>query len=181
MTKSTLPLRPDIFLSAQDHDTLSRLVGDMPGDGVAGMLQEELERAVICEPGDLPKGAVPLNRWLHYIDGRASDPRRIQIVLPHGRQRDAVARGFRGLGTLVGWRGLHGQIHGHTKGCDAALAKADWASTACAFMTSRSAMVLATMGVSIGPGPTALMRKPVLAHSKASDLTMPLRPALEAA
>ena len=40
MTKSTLPVRPDIFLSAQDHDTLSRLVGDMPGEGVAGMLQE---------------------------------------------------------------------------------------------------------------------------------------------
>ena len=58
MAKSNLPVRPDIFLSAEDHDALSRLVGDMPGEGVAGMLQEELERAVICESGDLPKGAV---------------------------------------------------------------------------------------------------------------------------
>ena len=47
MSKSALPVRPDIFLSAEDHETLSRLVGDMPGEGVAGMLQDELERAVI--------------------------------------------------------------------------------------------------------------------------------------
>ena len=110
MTKSTLPVRPDIFLSAQDHDTLSRLVGDMPGDGVAGMLQEELERAVICEPGDLPKGAVPLNRWLHYIDGRASDPRRIQIVLPKDADIDA---GKVSVLSHVG-AGLIGLVEGHT-------------------------------------------------------------------
>ncbi|WP_313447043.1 GreA/GreB family elongation factor [Brevundimonas sp.] len=110
MTKSTLPVRPDIFLSAQDHDTLSRLVGDMPGDGVAGMLQEELERAVICEPGDLPKGAVPLNRWLHYVDGRASDPRRIQIVLPSDADIDA---GKVSVLSHVG-AGLIGLIEGHT-------------------------------------------------------------------
>ncbi|MFA4899188.1 MAG: GreA/GreB family elongation factor [Brevundimonas sp.] len=109
MTKSTLPVRPDIFLSAQDHDTLSRLVGDMPGDGVAGMLQEELERAVICEPGDLPKGAVPLNRWLHYIDGRASDPRRIQIVLPKDADIDA---GKVSVLSHVG-AGLIGLVEGH--------------------------------------------------------------------
>ena len=110
MTKSTLPVRPDIFLSAQDHDTLSRLVGDMPGDGVSGMLQEELERAVICEPGDLPKGAVPLDRWLHYIDGRASDPRRIQIVLPADADIDA---GKVSVLSHVG-AGLIGLIEGHT-------------------------------------------------------------------
>jgi len=105
MTKSTLPVRPDVFLSAQDHDTLSRLVGDMPGDGVAGMLQEELERAVICEPGDLPKGAV-----LHYVDGRASDPRRIQIVLPADADIDA---GKVSVLSHVG-AGLIGLIEGHT-------------------------------------------------------------------
>ena len=110
MSKSTLPVRPDIFLSAQDHDTLSRLVGDMPGDGVAGMLQEELERAVICKPGDLPKGAVPLNRWLHYIDGRASDPRRIQIVLPKDADIDA---GKVSVLSHVG-AGLIGLVEGHT-------------------------------------------------------------------
>ena len=44
-----------------------------------------------------------------------------------------------------------------------------------------SAMVGATMGVSTGPGPTALMRTPSVAHSKAKDLTMPFKPALDAA
>ena len=28
-SRATLPVRPDIFLSAEDHEILSRLVGDM--------------------------------------------------------------------------------------------------------------------------------------------------------
>lgn len=110
MSKSTLPVRPDIFLSAEDHETLSRLVGDMPGEGVAGMLQDELERAVICEPADLPKGAVPLHRWLHYVDGRSSDPRRIQIVLPNEADIDA---GKVSVLSHVG-AGLIGLVEGYT-------------------------------------------------------------------
>ena len=110
MPQSNLPVRPDIFLSVQDHETLSRLVGDMPGEGVAGMLQEELERAVICEPCDLPKGAVPLHRWLHYVDGRSSDPRRIQIVLPHEADIDA---GKVSVLSHVG-AGLIGLVEGYT-------------------------------------------------------------------
>ena len=108
--KATRPARPDIFLSAQDHETLSRLVGDMPAEGVAGLLQEELERAVICEPGDRPKGAAPLYRWLHYVDGRASEPRRIQIVLPHEADIDA---GKVSVLSHVG-AGLIGLVEGHT-------------------------------------------------------------------
>lgn len=82
-SRATTPARPEIFLSAEDHQTLARIVGDMPAEGVAGLLQEELERAVICEPGDRPKGAAPLHRWLHYVDNRMFELRRIQIVLPH--------------------------------------------------------------------------------------------------
>ena len=108
--KATRPVRPDIFLSAQDHETLSRLVGDMPAEGVAGLLQGELERAVICEPGDRPKGAAPLHRWLHYVDGRASEPRRIQIVLPHEADIDA---GKVSVLSHVG-AGLIGLVEGHT-------------------------------------------------------------------
>ena len=44
-----------------------------------------------------------------------------------------------------------------------------------------SAMTPATIGVSVGPGPTALMRIPSGAHSSASDRTMPFKPALDAA
>ncbi|OGN58839.1 MAG: nucleoside diphosphate kinase regulator [Caulobacterales bacterium RIFOXYA1_FULL_67_7] len=114
MTQSTArtasPSLPDIFLSARDHQTLSRLVGDMPAEGVAGLLQEELERAVICEPGDRPKGAAPLHRWLHYIDGRSPQPRRIQIVLPNEADIDA---GKVSVLSYVG-AGLIGLVEGHT-------------------------------------------------------------------
>jgi len=110
MPRTAHPVRPDIFLSAEDHQTLSRLVGDMPAEGVAGLLQEELERAVICEPGDRPRGAVPLHRWLHYVDGRASDPRRIQIVLPHEADIDA---GRVSVLSHVG-AGLIGLVEGYT-------------------------------------------------------------------
>ncbi|UQV19924.1 hypothetical protein MU852_09775 [Brevundimonas albigilva] len=65
------PARPDVFLSVEDHQTLSRLVGDMPAEGVAGLLQQELDRAIVCEPGERPAGAAPLHRWLHYVDGRS--------------------------------------------------------------------------------------------------------------
>ena len=109
-SRATLPVRPDIFLSAEDHETLSRLVGDMPAEGVAGLLQEELERAVICAPGDRPSGAAPLYRWLHYVDGRSSEPRRIQIVLPHEADIDA---GRVSVLSHVG-AGLIGLVEGHT-------------------------------------------------------------------
>ena len=102
--------RPDIFLSADDFDALSRLVGDMPGEGVAGLLQQELERAIVCAPGDRPTGAAPLHRWLHYIDSRSPEPRRIQIVLPHQADIDA---GRVSVLSHVG-AGLIGLVEGHT-------------------------------------------------------------------
>jgi len=110
IAQTTRPVRPDIFLSAEDHEILSRLVGDMPAEGVAGLLQEELERAVVCEPGDRPTGAAPLHRWLHYVDGRSSEPRRIQIVLPHEADIDA---GKVSVLSHVG-AGLIGLVEGHT-------------------------------------------------------------------
>ncbi|MDQ1154399.1 GreA/GreB family elongation factor [Brevundimonas sp. SORGH_AS_0993] len=110
---ATPPVRPDIFLSVDDFDVLSRLVGDMPGEGVAGLLQQELDRAIVCAPADLPSGAAPLNRWLHYVDSRSPEPRRIQIVLPHQADIDAgrvsvlshVGAGLIGLveGSTIAW------------------------------------------------------------------------------
>lgn len=111
MTLTTAPsARPDIFLSAEDFDALSRLVGDMPGEGVAGLLQQELERAIVCATGERPSGAAPLNRWLHYIDNRSPEPRRIQIVLPHQADIDA---GKVSVLSHVG-AGLIGLVEGHT-------------------------------------------------------------------
>lgn len=83
-----MPARPQIFISAQDHDHLERLVGDLPGAGVAGLLQQELDRAVIERDGRRSRGA-PLYRWLTYVDDRSDTPRRIQIVMPEDADIDA--------------------------------------------------------------------------------------------
>lgn len=76
------PKLPDILLSRTDFEVLDRLVGDLPGRGPALLLQQELDRAQVCDPDELPRGVVALNRWLHYVDGRGADARRVQLVLP---------------------------------------------------------------------------------------------------
>lgn len=83
-----MPAQPRIYLSAQDHDRLERLVGDLPGAGVAGLLQQELDRAVI-DGDDRPARGAPLYRWLTYVDDRSDTPRRIQIVMPEDADIDA--------------------------------------------------------------------------------------------
>ena len=88
-TRGRPPALPAILLSRQDFDALDRLVGDLPGTGPAGLLQQELDRAEVCDAVDLPKTAVGLNRWLHYADDRHPEVRRVQLVLPHEADIDA--------------------------------------------------------------------------------------------
>lgn len=78
---------PEIFLTPAEYDQLSRLVGDHEATGVAGLLQQELDRATVAE--DRPAHAVGLDRWVHYSDGRATDLRRVKIVLPQAADIDA--------------------------------------------------------------------------------------------
>jgi regulator of nucleoside diphosphate kinase len=78
---------PEIFLTPAEHDLLSRLVGDHEATGVAGLLQQELDRATVIE--ERPPHAVGLDRWVHYSDGRAGDLRRVMIVLPQAADIDA--------------------------------------------------------------------------------------------
>ena len=95
--------RPTIYLSHDDHEALCRLVGDAPAAGAAGLLQEELDRAVVCPVRDLPHGAVGLNRWVHYVDGRSEASRRVKIVLPTQANIDAgliSALSFVGAGLI---------------------------------------------------------------------------------
>ena len=58
---------------------------------------------------------------------------------------------------------------------------ASWTEEIARYLLIATVFTGATIGVATGPGPTALMRTPSVAHSKAKDFTMPLRPALEAA
>lgn len=78
---------PEIFLTPDEVDQLSRLVGDHEATGAAGLLQQELDRATVV--ADRPLQAVGLDRWVHYTDGRAADLRRVKIVLPKDADIDA--------------------------------------------------------------------------------------------
>ena len=78
---------PEIFLTPEEYDQLSRLVGDHEATGAAGLLQQELDRATVT--GDRPAHAVGLDRWVHYSDGRGTDLRRVKIVLPQAADIDA--------------------------------------------------------------------------------------------
>ena len=80
---------PAIILSRADFDALDRLVGDLPGAGPAGLLQQELDRAEVLDDADMPKDVVGLNRWLHYADDRHPEVRRVQLVLPREADIDA--------------------------------------------------------------------------------------------
>lgn len=101
---------PDIYVSTSDHEALTRLVGDRSHDGVAGLLQQELERAVVLDPDDMPLGAIGLNHWLHFTDDRAASPRRVQIVLPGEADID---EGRISVLSHIG-AGLIGLIEGHS-------------------------------------------------------------------
>lgn len=112
---------PAIILSRQDFDALDRLVGDLPGQGPAGLLQQELDRAEVCDEADLPRTAVTLNRWLHYVDDRHPETRRVQIVMPREADIDAgrisilshVGAGLIGLneGQSIVWPDPSGVLH----------------------------------------------------------------------
>ncbi|HUH09747.1 Regulator of nucleoside diphosphate kinase [compost metagenome] len=88
-TRGRPPALPAIVLSRADFDALDRLVGDLPGTGPAGLLQQELDRAEVCDPADMPHDVVGLNRWLHYADDRHPEVRRVQLVLPREADIDA--------------------------------------------------------------------------------------------
>ena len=112
-TRGRPPALPGILLSRADFDALDRLVGDLPGSVPAGLLQQELDRAEVCEPADMPRDVVGLNRWLHYADDRHPEVRRVQLVLPREADIDAgrvsilshVGAGLIGLteGQSINW------------------------------------------------------------------------------
>lgn len=111
---------PSIDMLEADFDTLDRLVGDLPGSGPAGLLQQELDRAKVHAPSDMPKGVVTMNRWLHFTDGQGADVRRVQLVLPRDADIDAgkvsilsyVGAGLIGLceGESIDWPAPSGEM-----------------------------------------------------------------------
>lgn len=105
-TPGDAPARlPAIQLSATDHAMLSTLVGESEAHGVAGLLQQELDRAKVDHSGRCLH-TVGLNRWVHYVDDRGGGPRRVKIVAPSEADIDRglisplshVGAGLLGLG-----------------------------------------------------------------------------------
>lgn len=77
---------PAIHLRAEDLERLSSLVGEQEAEGVVGLLQEELSRAVVVPDTE---AVVGLDRWVHYTDGRSDRVRRVKIVMPVEADIDA--------------------------------------------------------------------------------------------
>ena len=75
---------PPLVLSSHDRDRLEPLARRALAEGhpVGCFLLTELRRAKICAPEELPRDAVGLYRWTHYVDDGAGQPRRVRLVLP---------------------------------------------------------------------------------------------------
>ncbi len=111
---------PAIHLSAADHALLSTLVGDAPADGVAGLLPQELARAVVHRSDRRRAPTVGLDRWIHYVDERGGRPRRVKIVMPDQADIDRglisplthVGAGLLGLeeGRSIAWPDPSGRL-----------------------------------------------------------------------
>lgn len=75
---------PDIYLSSEDYQLLDHLLGDSSVQGVAGLLRREIDRANVVPRAALPRDAIGLYRWTHYVEGEgaAAGARRVRLVLP---------------------------------------------------------------------------------------------------
>ncbi len=65
---------PDITLSTTDYDRLDALLAGPAADAASGILRQELERAVLVAPQQLPADVVSMNSTVrfHFADGKTS-------------------------------------------------------------------------------------------------------------
>jgi regulator of nucleoside diphosphate kinase len=83
----TLPsgeARPPIHLLATESDRIADLAlsAEHRHPLVAAMLLEEIERAELHNPDDMPEGHIRLNSCVTFIDERSGQTRDVQLVLP---------------------------------------------------------------------------------------------------
>jgi regulator of nucleoside diphosphate kinase len=76
--------RPPLHLLAAESDLVASLalVAEHRLPLVAAMLLEEIERAELHEPGDLPRGHIRLNSYVTFMDEKSRRIREVQLVLP---------------------------------------------------------------------------------------------------
>ena len=80
---------PVIYMTEADHYRLSQLVSSS-GVGPRGtkILAEELARAVIVRPGELPQAFAKLGSTVRYEDRTSGRGRTVQLVLPEAADID---------------------------------------------------------------------------------------------
>jgi regulator of nucleoside diphosphate kinase len=76
--------RPPLLLGAGDHQRLEQLaeraLDELPD--IAGPMLDELARAVVVEPGQLPDDAVAVGREVRYRDEITGKDRVVRLVWP---------------------------------------------------------------------------------------------------
>lgn len=76
--------RPPIHLLASESELVAGLAlkTEDRQPAVAAMLLEEIDRAQLHEPADMPAGHVLLNTDVTFVDDRTHQMRKVRIVLP---------------------------------------------------------------------------------------------------
>jgi regulator of nucleoside diphosphate kinase len=82
--------QPIIYVTQEDHRKLSGLLGTAPhAQPGAALLSQELERALIVGPADLPQTFVKLGSSLTYQDLSSQRIRSVRLVLPDDADVDS--------------------------------------------------------------------------------------------
>ena len=112
MEQHTLPadIRPTIHLIAGECDALSALAlsAEHRHPHSSAMLLAELDRAELCEPGELPEQTVAMNSRIDFIDEGTGARHTVKLV--HPRDTD-IAAGRVSILTPIG-AGLIGMTAG---------------------------------------------------------------------
>lgn len=87
------PPRPAIFLSAGDAARLRRVAAKGCGDQAAELLAEELARATVCPPDEMPARVVRIGSRVRYREDSAEADRVVRVVMPEDAapERGAVS------------------------------------------------------------------------------------------
>lgn len=102
--------RPAIHLTSSECDILSQLAlsAEHKHPRSSAMLLAELDRAELCEPGELPDQTVAMNSRIDFVDEGTGTRRTVQLVYPHDAD---IAEGRVSILTPVG-AGLIGMSAG---------------------------------------------------------------------
>jgi regulator of nucleoside diphosphate kinase len=91
------PPRPAIFLSLADAERLRRLELDTRAETGAALLREELERAHVCAPADMPARVVRIGSRVRYRDLTYGYAAEVRVVMPSDAVPDRGAISVAGL------------------------------------------------------------------------------------